>query len=69
VQHEKQDRNLFGIVNAVTRAGQTFDNTNWVKFDGLGGELLDMTEGGWSAIKQRADSYTDKEIEKVFVTV
>jgi hypothetical protein len=69
VQHEKQDRNLFGIVNAVTRAGQTFDNTNWVKFDGLGGELLDMTESGWSAIKQRADSYTDKEIEKVFVTV
>ena len=68
VQHERTDRNLFGVVNAITRAGQKLDNTSWVKFDGLGGELLDMTEGRWSAIKQRADSYTDKEIEKVFVT-
>jgi hypothetical protein len=68
VKYERTDRNLFGVVNAITRAGQEFDNTSWVKFDGLGGELLDMTEGRWSAIKQRADSYTDKEIEKVFVT-
>jgi hypothetical protein len=67
VQHERTDRNLFGVVNAITRAGQKLDNTSWVKFDGLGGELLDMTENRWSAIKQRADSYTDKEIEKVFV--
>ena len=69
VQHEKQDRNLFGIVNAITRAGQTFDNTSWVKFDELGGSLLDMTENRWDALKQRADSYTDKEIEAVFVAV
>ena len=68
VQHEKQDRNLFGVVNAVTRAGQTFDNTGWVKFDELGGNLLDMTDNRWAAIKQRADSYTDKEIESVFVS-
>ena len=68
VKYERTDRNLFGVVNAITRAGQELDNTSWVKFDGLGGELLDMTESRWSAIKQRADSYTDKEIEKVFVT-
>ena len=68
VQHERTDRNLFGVVNAVTRAGQTFDNTGWVKFDELGGNLLDMTDNRWAAIKQRADSYTDKEIESVFVS-
>jgi len=69
VQHEKQDRNLFGIVNAITRAGQTMDNTSWVKFDELGGSLLDMTENRWDALKQRADTYTEKEIESVFVAV
>jgi hypothetical protein len=69
VKHERNDRNLFGVVNAITRAGQTFDNVGWVKFDELGGNLLDMHEDRWIAIKQRADSYTDKEIEKVFVTV
>ena len=68
-KHEKQDRNLFGIVNAVTRAGQTFDNTGWVKFDEIGGDLMGMTENRWDALKKRADTYTDKEIEKVFVTV
>jgi len=66
-KHEKQDRNLFGIVNAVTRAGQTFDNTGWVKFDELGGSLMGMTENRWDALKKRADSYTEKEIEAVFV--
>jgi len=68
VQHERADRNLFGIVNAVTRAGQTFDNTGWVKFDELGGSLLDMNENRWDALKKRADTYTDKEIEKVFIS-
>ena len=67
VKYEKQDRNLFGIVNAITRAGQELDNVGWVKFDELGGNLLDMHEDRWNAIKQRADSYTEKEIEAVFV--
>jgi len=67
VQHEKQDRNLFGVVNAVTRAGQTFDNTGWVKFDEIGGDLMSMTDNRWAAIKQRADSYTEDEVEKMFV--
>ena len=67
VQHERTDRNLFGIVNAITRAGQTLDNTGWVKFDEIGGDLMGMTENRWDALKKRADTYTDKEIEKVFV--
>ena len=67
VQHEKQDRNLFGIVNAITRAGQTLDNTSWVKFDEIGGDLMNMTDNRWDAIKKRADTYTEKEIESVFV--
>jgi hypothetical protein len=68
IQHERTDRNLFGIVNAVTRAGQTFDNTGWVKFDELGGSLLDMTENRWDALKKRADTYDEKEVVTIFGT-
>jgi hypothetical protein len=67
VQHERQDRNLFGVVNAVTRAGQTFSNDGWLKFDELGGKLLDMNENRWDAIRKRADSYEEKELENVFL--
>ena len=55
-------------MNAVTRAGQTFDNTGWVKFDELGGSLLDMTENRWDAIKKRADTYDEKEVVAIFGT-
>jgi len=69
IQHERNDRNLFGVVNAITRAGQEFDNTSWVKFDELGGSLLDMTENRWDALKKRADTYEEKEVEAIFGTV
>jgi hypothetical protein len=67
VKYERQDRNLFGIVNAVTRAGQELDNTSWVKFDEIGGDLMNMDENRWDAIKKRADSYSEKEVENMFV--
>jgi hypothetical protein len=68
VQNERQDRNLFGIVNSITRAGQTFGNDGWVRFDELGGSLLEMNDSRWNAFKQRADSFEEKELEKLFVT-
>lgn len=64
--HENQDRNLFGVVNAITRAGQTFDNMTWVKFDGVGGSLIDTDASRWAAILKRADSLQDKDFEKIF---
>ena len=67
VKHEREHRDLFGIVNAVTRAGQQFDNSNWIKFDELGGRLLDTTDSRWDAIKKRADAYEESELEKVFI--
>jgi hypothetical protein len=67
VQHERTDRNLFGIVNAITRAGQKFDNTSWVKFDEIGGDLMGMTDDRWASLKKRADSYSEKEVENMFV--
>ncbi len=67
VEHERQDRNLFGILNAVTRAGQTLGNSDWVKFDELGGKLVDMGASRWTSTLKRAESFDEKEFEKVFV--
>jgi hypothetical protein len=69
VENERGDRNLFGVVNAVTRAGQTFANDGWVKFDELGGKLLDMNESRWTALTRRADSFDEKDFDKIFVGV
>ena len=65
-QFENQERNLFGVVNAITRAGQKFDNTTWVKFDELGGNLMETDASRWAAILKRADSLQDKDFEKIF---
>jgi len=69
VENERGDRNLFGVVNAVTRAGQTFANDSWVKFDELGGRLLDLNESRWTALTKRADSFDEKDFDKIFVGV
>jgi len=63
---EYHDRNLFGVVNAITRAGQTFDNMTWVKFDEVGGSLIETDPSRWAAILKRADSLQDADFEKIF---
>jgi hypothetical protein len=65
-QFERDDRNLFGVVNAVTRAGQTLDNMSWVRFDGIGGSLMDTSESRWAGILNRAGSLQDKDLEKIY---
>lgn len=63
---ESEHRNLFGIINGLTRAGQKFDNHTWVKFDEIAGSLMDTSADRWSTIIRRADTFTDKDYEKVF---
>lgn len=65
-QHEKDHRSLFGIVNAITRAGQTMDNESWVKLDELGGDLVDYTEDRWESVGRFASSMSIKDIDEVF---
>lgn len=62
-KHEKGNRNLFGVVNTITRAGQRFDNETWVKFDALAGELVENPRK-WDAILLRSKSYSQEEISK-----
>jgi hypothetical protein len=61
-----EDRSLFDIVNSVTRAGQTLDNQSWVRFDEIGGQLVNYTDNQWSNLKSRAESYEDKDFKRVF---
>lgn len=63
---EAGNRNLFGIINGLTRAGQEFDNKTWVRFDEIAGSLLETSADRWATILRRADTFTDKDYEKVF---
>ena len=61
-----EDRSLFDIVNSVTRAGQSLDNQSWVRFDQIGGQLVNYTDSQWANLKSRAESYDDKDFKRVF---
>lgn len=65
-EFESGNRNLFGIINGLTRAGQKFDNQAWVKLDEIAGSLLETSAERWATILRRADTFTDKDYEKVF---
>jgi hypothetical protein len=65
-KHESEAKSLFGVLNGITRAGQTFDNPTWVKFDELGGQLVDMKADKWEAINRRAASYTEDDYKDAF---
>ena len=66
ITHEHDHQNLFGVINAVTRAGQEFNAEAWYNLDEVGGKLMEMSANRWDSILRRADTYTDKEYEKVF---
>ena len=59
----------FGVANSFTRFGQTLGDDGWVKFDELGGRLLDLNESRWTALTKRADSFDEKDFEKIFAGV
>jgi hypothetical protein len=67
-QFERDHKSAFGVVNAFTRAGQLFDNDNWVRFDNIGGELATLDDKGWDKIITRAKNFDDAMMEKVFGT-
>lgn len=66
VRHESAHRNLFGIINAITRAGQEFEPSRWVDFDNYAGELVGCTSDSFSRMKNRADNLSDEFVNEVF---
>ena len=66
ITHETHESNLFGIIAGITRAGQKFDNKTWVHLDEVAGSLMDISADRWNTILRRADTFNDKDYEKVF---
>ena len=66
VTHEKEHRNLFGIINAITRAGQVFDEESWVKFDEIGGKMVGYSPDEWGSLNSYANTLPVKEVDEVF---
>jgi hypothetical protein len=66
ITYESEQGTLFGIINGLTRAGQKFSNKEWVRFDEIAGGLAQMDSSDWSSVLRRADTFTQKDYEKVF---
>lgn len=64
LNHEKADKNLFGIINAITRAGQEFDTDTWLGFDKLAGKMAGMSKANWERFNKRASALTDEQVSK-----
>lgn len=61
---------LFGVINAITRAGQEQQSpAKWVDFDTYGGELMDYSKDDFSKVVSRAKSLDVEEVEEMFVAL
>jgi len=58
-----EGRTAYGLLGGITRAGQTFNNDQWVNFDIMGGTLASTDRNGWDKFRNRAGNLTDKQIE------
>ena len=63
-EFESDQRNAFGILNAVTRAGQFFDARTCIKFDGIGGNIVNPKT--WNAYITKAKVFSEKDMLAVF---
>lgn len=60
-------RSLFGVINAVTRAGQGMPRSaDWYKMDGIGGKLSAYDASDWASLTGRAKALKVKEVEEAF---
>lgn len=67
--HERQFRNLFGIVNAVTRAAQLQDSDEQFRLEEIGGLLTQLSDKGWTRLNTIASSMKEETRNKVFGVV
>ncbi len=60
-----QEKTAFGVIDAITRAGQVFDADTWMKCDEIGGSILNGI-GKWQVLNTRSNTLTEKEVNKAF---
>jgi hypothetical protein len=63
---ESHSNNLFGIVNAITRMGQSFDPETNYAMDVLGGKLSQMSSSSWDRILSKSRSINADDIMSVY---
>ncbi len=64
---ESHNRNLFGVVNAITRAGQSFnDPSKQFDFDVLGGTLAQININKWEQFNSIAYALKDSDLQEIF---
>jgi hypothetical protein len=69
VEFESNDKNLFGVINAITRTGQKYDNNDWVRFDMVAGKLMNFTNSQWEGFQARAKAMDAAQRDKVYGVV
>jgi hypothetical protein len=64
VDFESDNKSAFGMVNAITRFGQTLEPARWFEFDNIGGAISKMDEKKWNNFNERAKMVEKEKIEK-----
>lgn len=57
-------KTAYGLSNAITRAGQNFNNKIWIQFDHIGGHIATMEDFHWQKLVNRATQLSDSQVEK-----
>lgn len=65
-ENHSKEYTAFGVVDAVTRAGQLCDADVWVKCDEIGGAIVNGGVKEWERLNGFANSLSDKEVAKMF---
>jgi hypothetical protein len=66
MQHESNNSNMFGVVAAITRTGQLYDPTEWVRFDEIAGKLTNYTDNQWTGFQARAKAMDKVTFDKAY---
>lgn len=65
-KHESNFKNLFGIVNAITRVAQLQNPDEQVRLEEIGGYLMGFDDSRWVDYNKRAKTLHKDEYNKVF---
>lgn len=65
VNHESGFRNLYGIINAVTRTAQTQPAAEQHRLETVGGSLAQLNPAGWNRLNVLAGSMAEEKYNKI----
>jgi len=66
LNHEKGFRNLFGIINSITRMAQTQDAADQFKLEEIGGNLSQLNQGQWTRLNQMGMNIKPDKLNRIY---